>query len=152
MENRRRKDQCTRSVLPSIDWGKIFDLMCNVDVAVTVFRENFVAAAKSNFQLKSVGDKRLHGPSLSERTIDSLRRCRSAHKQWRRTMDQADHSRWKELEASKKRIIQSDKHRCLYAIATSSRRNPRAVWKHDKKNTSSISIPPIPLVVMMKST
>ncbi|GAU87153.1 hypothetical protein RvY_00046 [Ramazzottius varieornatus] len=134
-----------KTALSSIDWGQVFDLMCNVDVAVTVFQDKFIAAAKSAFQLKSVGAKRLHRPSLSERAIDSLRRCGSAFKKWRRTRDQADYSSWKELEVSKRRIIQSDKHRRLYGIAKASRRNPRAVWKHVKKNTSAASIPPIPI-------
>ncbi|GAV04500.1 hypothetical protein RvY_14769 [Ramazzottius varieornatus] len=63
--------------------------------------DKFIAAAKSAFQLKSVGAERLHRPSLSERAIDSLRRCGSAFKKWRRTRDQADYSSWKELEVKK---------------------------------------------------
>ncbi|GAV06544.1 hypothetical protein RvY_16512 [Ramazzottius varieornatus] len=134
-----------KTALSSVNWGQVFDLMCNVDVAVTVFQDKFIAAAKSAFQLKSIGAKRLHRPSLSERAIDSLRRCGSAFKKRRRTRDQADYSSWKELEVSKRRIIQSDKHRRLYGIAKASRRNPRAVSKHVKKNTSAASIPPIPI-------
>ncbi|GAV02061.1 hypothetical protein RvY_12674-2 [Ramazzottius varieornatus] len=60
-------------------------------------------------------------------------------------MDQVDHSRWKELEASKRKILSSDKDRRLRQIATSSRRNPKAVWKYLKKNNSSDSIRPIPI-------
>ncbi|GAU99364.1 hypothetical protein RvY_10380 [Ramazzottius varieornatus] len=38
-----------KETLSSIDWGSIFDVMCNVDVAVSVFQDIFVAAAKSAF-------------------------------------------------------------------------------------------------------
>ncbi|GAU89872.1 hypothetical protein RvY_02371 [Ramazzottius varieornatus] len=108
-------------------------------------KDKFVAAAKSAFQLMSVEAQCLHRPSLSKRAIDSLRRCGSAYKQWKRTKDQVDFLRWKELEASNRRIIQSEKHRRLHNIATLSRRNPRAVWKHIKKNTSNAPISPIPV-------
>ncbi|GAU90236.1 hypothetical protein RvY_02684 [Ramazzottius varieornatus] len=134
-----------KETLSSTDWGSIFDVMCNVDVAVSVFQDKFDAAAKSTFQLRSVGAQRLHRPSLSERAIDSLRRCGIAYKQWRRTKDQVDFLRWKELKASKRRIIQSEKHRRLRNIATQSRRNPRAVWEHIKKKTSNTPIPSNPV-------
>ncbi|GAU94253.1 LOW QUALITY PROTEIN: hypothetical protein RvY_06064 [Ramazzottius varieornatus] len=131
-----------KETLSSIDWRSIFDVMCNVDVAVSVFQDKFVAAAKSAFQQRSVGAQRLHRPSLPERAIDSLRRCGSAYKQWRRTKDQVDFLRWKEVEASKRRIIQSEKYRRLCNLPG---RNPRTVWKHIKKNTSNAPILPIPV-------
>ncbi|GAU89353.1 hypothetical protein RvY_01910 [Ramazzottius varieornatus] len=102
-------------------------------------------AAKSSFQLRSVTSRRLHRPSLSGKVVVGLRTCRGAYTQWRRTRDQADFQRWKELEAVKKRLILADKYRKLRGIAFSSRRDPTAVWKFLKKNSASASIPPIPI-------
>ncbi|GAV04881.1 hypothetical protein RvY_15088 [Ramazzottius varieornatus] len=61
----------------------------------------------------------------------------------RRTKDPADQTAWKELGAQKNKLILRDKHRRLRKIATSSRRNPAAVWKCIKKNTVCSPIPPI---------
>ncbi|GAV09677.1 hypothetical protein RvY_19177-3 [Ramazzottius varieornatus] len=132
-------------MLVSVDWNGVFDVQCNSDSAVSVFQEKFLPAASSCFQLKTVGSRRLLRPSLSATVVEYLRKCRGVYQKWRRTEDPADQTAWKALEAQKKRLILRDKHRRLRNIATSSRRNPTAVWKYVKKNTVCSPIPPIPV-------
>ncbi|GAU92259.1 hypothetical protein RvY_04361 [Ramazzottius varieornatus] len=91
------------------------------------------------------GSRRLLSPSLSATTVESLRKSRGAFQKWRRTKDSKDYDAWKELEIRSKRLIRADRYRKLRTIASSSKRNPRAVWQYLKKNTVSNPFPPIPI-------
>ncbi|GAV01547.1 hypothetical protein RvY_12243 [Ramazzottius varieornatus] len=122
-----------RTSLSSVDWGAFFDMYCNADVAVISFQELFRATAKDCFQLRSVGSRRLLRPSLLVTTVESLRKSRGAFQKWRKTKDSKDYDAWKESEIRSKRLIRADRYRRLGTIASSSKRNPRAVWQYLKK-------------------
>ena len=50
-----------------------------------------------------------------------------------------------ECATRSKRLLKSAKTRYLRNIATSSRRNPEALWKHVKRSSKSEHLPPIPI-------
>ncbi|GAU88290.1 hypothetical protein RvY_01021-3 [Ramazzottius varieornatus] len=134
-----------RTSLSSVDWGAFSVMHCNADVAVISFQELFLATAKDCFQLRSVGSRRPLRPSLSATTVESQRKSRGAFQKWRREKDSKDYDAGRESEIRSKRLIRADRYRKLRTIASSSKRNQRAVWQYLEKNTVSNPLPPIPI-------
>ncbi|GAU92433.1 hypothetical protein RvY_04514 [Ramazzottius varieornatus] len=134
-----------RKEVAGLDWKSFFDAQCNSDVAVVTFEAKPVEIAQKHSRLKKVGSRSLTRPSLSPRTIDSLKRRDAACRKWTETKDSRDHNSWVDRARETKRHLKATKTKQLRNIATLSRRRPDALWKHVTRSTKSESIPPIPV-------
>ncbi|GAU91415.1 hypothetical protein RvY_03673 [Ramazzottius varieornatus] len=132
-----------RKEVAGLDWKSFFDAQCNSYVAVVTFEAKLVEIAQKHFRLKKVGSRSLTRPSLSPRTIDSLKRRDAASRKWTKTEDPRDYNSWVDRARETKRLLKATKTKQLRNIATLSRRRPDALWKHVKRSAKSGSIPPI---------
>ncbi|GAV06640.1 hypothetical protein RvY_16596 [Ramazzottius varieornatus] len=134
-----------RKEVTSVNWASFFDAHCNSDVASVTFEAKVVEIAQKHFRLKKVGSRRLNRPSLSPRTIDSLKRRDAAFRKWTKTKDSMDYNLWVDCARDTKRLLKTSRSRQLRNIATLSRRCPEALWKYVKRSSKSESLPPIPV-------
>ncbi|GAU92264.1 hypothetical protein RvY_04365-2, partial [Ramazzottius varieornatus] len=118
-----------RKDIRAVDWKRFFTVQCNSDLATACFEAKLIEIARRHFRLKMISSKRLTRPSLSSRTVDSLKRRDAAFRLWNRSKEMSAFTRWVECARISKRAA---KTRYLRNIATSSRRNPDAVWKHEQ--------------------
>ncbi|GAU87138.1 hypothetical protein RvY_00034 [Ramazzottius varieornatus] len=133
-----------RKEVAGLDWKSFFDAQCNSDVAVGTFEAKLVEIAQKHFRLKKVGSRSLTQPSLSPRTIDSLKRRDAVFRKWTKTMDPRDFNSWVDRARESKRILKATKTKQLRNIATV-KKTSRCTVEHVKRSTKTGSISPIPV-------